>query len=171
MIRQRLQGLLFWLATQQELRWWLKRAAVQLTDEPEERFRLIRLATSMGLNGAIAFVLFSNLLMGPVQDAPIVGPLADKALPDTGININVPLSPGTTSALRICKDGIVTKGAGQVHIEGAGEMQDGYAAVLGPERLTYTDYPKGGQNLVVVLNGEAITVKPEVVECLLARGK
>ncbi len=86
-------------------------------------------------------------------------------------SINVPNSPGNTSALTICKTGIVTKGAGQVHIEGTSEMQDGYSAVLGPERLTYTDYPKGGKNLVVILNGQPQTVKPEVVKCLLSLGK
>lgn len=119
------------------------------------------LAIIVSLITAVGIVAFFNARPEAAQQVGI----------DTGDEINVPASPGNTTAIRICKDGIVTKGAGQVHIEGTSEMQDGYAAVLGPERMTYTDYPKGGKNLVVILNGQPQTVQEEVVKCLLSRGK
>jgi hypothetical protein len=134
----------------------------------KDRLRITLAEALAGGGLLVASAAFgAGYLAGPaVQQAGGSPPLVD-----SGDTINVPASPGNTTALKVCKDGIVSKGAGQVHIEGTSEMQDGYAAVLGPERMTYTDYPKGGKNLVVILNGQPQTVQVEVVKCLLSRGK
>lgn len=113
--------------------------------------------------GAMALFIILNLSSG-VADTNLV------PATETGDTINVPQSPGNTSALTICKNGIVEKAT--THIDGGNNsMVNGYSAVLGPERLSYIDNPPGGKNLVVILNGNAQTVQPEVIECLLKRAK
>lgn len=120
----------------------------------------------VGMFGVGALSMYM-LLIGGSQATQSTPP----GVSDSGTTINVPQSPGNTSALDICKNGVVTKG--QTHIDGGSgnSMPDGYLAVLGPERVEYIDSPAGGKNLVVILNGQPQTVQPEVVKCLISRAK
>ena len=80
---------------------------VGAVDDAEERshFRgmLVEVFGAGTIASAIAFVLFANVLMGPVQDAPVVGPLADAALPDTGISL--PVAPRSPDGVTLCPKG------------------------------------------------------------------
>lgn len=76
-------------------------------DEPGERehFKgmLVEVFGAGTIASAVAFLIFANVLMGPVQDAPVVGPLADAALPDQGVKL--PPAPKSPGGVTLCPDG------------------------------------------------------------------
>lgn len=155
-----------WLLGLEDVKWFLESG---LNDEQRLhalhllRVLLIRAIGIAGLSGAVGGFLLLTASSNVTNTTLVPGQPTDT-------NIMVPLSPGNTTALRVCQDGIVEKG--QTHVDGpAQSLINSYSAVLGPERLTYVDNPPGGKNLVVILNGNPQTVQEEVIKCLISRGK
>ena len=78
--------------------------------------------------------------------------------------IQIPMSPGLVSAAEICKLGVHSSGTLEI-LGGEKQEAKAYAAVLGMDRLEWTDYPVGKNN-VALLNGEPILINEEVMKCL-----
>jgi hypothetical protein len=150
----------------EDIKWFLESG---LSDEQKIHARhllqllLIRAVAIAGLSGALGGYALLTAGANATNTTLIAGQPTDT-------NIVVPSSPGNTSALDICKNGIVEKGT--THIDGGSRSEiASYSAVLGPERISYVDNPPGGKNLVVILNGNPQTVQSEVIECLIKRAK
>lgn len=138
---------------------------VGAVDNAEERsnFRgmLVELFGAGTVGSAVAFVLFANVLMAPLQDAPLAGPLFDKALPDE-VNI-VARAPGTDPAfaLNFCNDPATKVERPLFPVpEDAGRL----TATRGTDTLSY---PGTGSTAwyATGTEGRGIDVTPAAVEC------
>ena len=145
---------------------------VGAVDDAEERshFRgmLVEVFGAGTIASAVAFILFANVLMGPVQDAPAVGPLADAVLPDQ-VHI-LARAPGTDPkfALNFCNDPATTVSRPRFPVpEASGQL----VASRGTDTLTWQ-----GPGTVTALYETAtestpIDITPDGVACLTKKAR
>lgn len=74
-------------------------------DSPSERGHFFGMLAELGIPAIVGVVLFTNVLMEPVQEAPYLEHVTDPLLPDAGITI-LARAPGTDPkfALNFCND-------------------------------------------------------------------
>ena len=144
---------------------------VGAVDNAEERahFRgmLVEVFGAGTLSSAVAFVLFANVLMAPLQDAPVLGPVFDEALPD-GINI-VARAPGTDPAfaLNFCNDPATKVERPLFPVpEDAGRL----VATRGTDNINYSG-TGGTARYETSSEGRDIDITPAAVDCLRKKVK
>lgn len=146
---------------------------VGAVDNAEERshFRgmLVEVFGAGTIGSAVAFVLFANVLMGPLQEAPVAGPLFDAALPDEGITI-LARAPGTDPkfALDFCNHPATTVARPRFPVpEASGQL----VASRGTDTLTWQ-----GPGTVTALyetkdESTPIDITPEAIACMTKKVK
>jgi len=165
MIPRIIKTIIFRLALMPHTRQFIVGAVDDAQERAHFRGMLVELGLSASAVGLVFTVLFTNILMGPVQDAPVVGPLADKALPDTNpVNI-LARAPGTDPkfALNFCNDPATVVQRPRFPVpEASGQL----VASRGTDTLTWQ-----GPGTVTALyetkdESTPIDITPEAITCL-----
>lgn len=137
-------------------------------DSPTERDHFRGMLVELGIPSIFAVLLFTNVLMGPLQDAPGVGPAFDKALPDTNPVNLLARAPGTDPkfALNFCNDPATTVARPRFPVpEASGQL----VASRGTDTLTWQ-----GPGTVTALyetkdESTPIDITPDAVACLVKK--
>lgn len=134
---------------------WIEVQRIQLRDA----MRNFGASEVLAFAGVVALAVscFALFIVYTRPDVPIVG--TPPATEET--NIIVPQSPGLQSAQTVCEDGAITSGEFEV-LPVPPEPVYKYVAELGPDLLSWVD---SGNNRVALLNGQAIVLDDEVIEC------